>query len=263
MSLTIEFAGITTLVWHTATNEAEVLLIDLEAAGFHRHQASLGVPAQSDIEAPDPDTSIAVPGSPMELGVWNLKGCTDIQVDGADVASLEVVADDINAAEPPAADEDSIKWLPEIGELCGSRTLSTRIPVAARMRIRSGRITATAARHPQIRAEFSDENRSLGPARYYLPRFMLELPGADISLRLDGKRTVTFRRDHEVMISNTCVCEPVFRVRGGHFYAHYLVTEPQRRPRMRSYVQGQGPMGPQAFAIPPSPDECFSAFFML
>ncbi len=265
MSLTIEFAGITTLVWHKAKGEAEVILIDLEKAGYERHQAALGMPPRIGVVAPEPDTSIAVPGRPMELAIWGLKG-TQIEVRGGDTGPLRVAAGEIKSAEPPPPVADSIYWLPEIGELSGSKSVSKAAPIAARMRVRSGRITATAAAHPQIRGQFISGGRELGPLRYFLPRFILEIDGTDISLCLDAHRTLEFPVDHTVIISNTCACKPLLAgdPARDHFNAHYLVAEePQRRPTIQARILGNGPTGLKAFAIPPSPDQCFSAFFLV
>lgn len=260
MSVTIEFAGISTLVWHREKQEAEVVLVDLEAHGFHRHHATLAMTGGTGIVTPDPDISLAVPGRPIELAVWNLKG-TEIEI-GCDPEPLNVQDEPINATEPPPANAESIRWLPEIGELCGSRELARDVKVAARIRIKSGRITSTLARHELVRAQFSDEGRALAPVRYFLPRFLVELPGKRVTLRLDRKRTLEFQTDHTLVISNTCVCEPTFKGGAGHFYGHYRVVQRKREPIIRSF-RGAGPSGLKTFAWPAAPEECFCAYLMI
>jgi hypothetical protein len=260
MSLTIEFAGISTLVWNKDKQEAEVRLVDMEAHDFHKHYAALGMTSAHGVSAPDPDISISVPGRPMELGVWNLKG-TEVEIIGCDPGPLDVEDDPVNGVQPPQRFAESIRWLPDIGELCQSRRLSTKVRLATRIPIKSGRITATAANHELIRAQFLDDGRAVAPVRYYLPRFLVELPGKKISLRLDGKRTLEFSGDHEVIISNTCVCEPVVKKGSGHFYAHYLVVEPERQPRVRRLKNP--PYGVKAMAWPMDPEFCFAAFVQI
>lgn len=261
MSLTIEFAGISTLVWNKQRNEAEVLLVDLAAAGYQRHHAMLAMADNPCVVAPKPDASVAVPGQPLELGLWNLKGA-EIEIDAKQAGPLEVVADEVNAAEPPAPGAESIRWLPNIGELTDSQTLNPRCPIAARIRITSGRITATAANFPQTRVQFFDGDRPLGAVRYTLSRFMLEVPDADVRLRLDGKRTIDVHTDHTAMISNTCAYESAFEGMSGHFYAHYLTVAARRRPTLLS-TRSRQRAAFAAFSWPSDPEMCVPAFVEL
>lgn len=261
MSLTIEFAGITTLVWDKAKGEAEVLLVDLAAAGFDRHHAMLAMADSPAVVAPQPDASIAVPGQPLELGLWNLAG-TEITIEAKDGGPLEVVADAVNADDPPGPGAESIRWLANISELCQSNTLNAKCPIAARLRIKSGRITATAANYPQVRAQFSLDDRPLGPMHYVLSRFMLEVLGEDVTLRLDSRRTIEVHTDHHAMVSNTCVFERNFGLNAGHFYAHYLIVKAQRRPTVRRMPMLQR-VAFAAFSVPDDPEHCMPAFVEL
>lgn len=261
MSLTIEFAGISTLVWNKATNEAEVLLVDLAAAGYQRHHAMLAMADNTAVVAPQPDASIAIPGQPLELGIWNLHGA-EIEIDAKDAGPLEVVADPVNDAEPPAPGAESIRWLPDISDLCQSRSLNTKCPIAARVRIRSGRLTATAANFPQVRAQYFDGDRPLGPARYTLSRFMLEVPSTDVRLRLDERRVIDVHTDHHAMISNTCAYESAFTGMSGHFYAHYLTVAARRRPIVQT-VRSARRAAFAAFSWPADPEHCVPAFVEL
>lgn len=259
MSLTIEFAGIATLVRQRARREASVVLVDLGAAGFHAHHAALGISGGPGLSCPDPDLSIAVPGQPMELGVWGLQG-TDIEI-VADSGPLHIVDDPVDSTEPPPPNAESVRWLPEIGELCQSRTLATRVPISSRLRLRTGRVTSTAAAHPLVRVVFEDDGEPIGPARYLLARFLVEIPCAKAVLKLDAQRELTFDSDRHVLISNTCVCEPKSGGRGGHFYAHYLLLDQRKRePRIRRTEGPRGPASTATFSFPEDPEHCFTGF---
>lgn len=229
MSLTIEFAGISTLVWNKDRNQAEAVLVDLGAAGFHSHHAVLAAMGGDGITCPEPDTSVAVPALPIELGIWNLEGDVELIADGG---PLSVNDDQIDATKPPK-DTGSIRWLPELGELCLSRTLAPGVPVAARLPLKTGQVSATAARHDPIQLEFDDDAGLVVPRRYVMARFVVEVPCDKATIRF-GEREIRFDGNHHrVVISNTCACEPVARGAAGHFYAHYLLVEAKRKPRVR------------------------------
>lgn len=271
MSLTIEFAGVSTFLWQPANSqrkgasgnghdEAAVVLVDLGAAGFHPHHATLATEGTSGVSCPDPDTSIAVPGSPLELGIWNLDG-TEIELI-ADAGPLKVDDEEIDNTQPPPDTTGSIRWLPEIGALCQSRTLAPKVPTAARLRLTTGRVSSTAAAHPPVKLAFDDNDQPIdGGERYVLPRFIVELDCARAALRLDGKREFRFSGDHHVIISNTCVCDASKVGAPGHFYAHYLLVEAKRKPRVR-HTSGVFKR-PKTFAIPDDPGQCYCAYAMI
>jgi hypothetical protein len=270
MSLTIEFAGVTTFLWRKANakdkdaqHQGEVVLVDLGNAGFHPHHATLATEGNRGITCPDPDTSVAVPGWPSELGIWNLKNA-EIELI-ADAAPLTVEDGEINAQEPPPDTTGSIRWLPEIGSLCQSRTLAPRVPSAARMRLNMGRVSATAAKHPPVRVVFDEvvdgEDRVIDAERYILPRFMVEIECARAILRLDGQREFRFDADHHVIISNTCVCDHAKFGAANHFYGHYALLEAKRKPRVR---QTSGEFRrPKHFSVPSDPAQCYCAYAMI
>lgn len=267
MSLTIEFAGVSTLLWQKGDKpnggEATVVLVDLGQAGFHTHHATLAMEGNSSVSCPDPDTSIAVPGVPSELGIWDLRG-TELEII-ADGKPLEVDDSEIDEAKVPAVQAGSIRWLPEIGGLCQSRTLAPGVPIATRLRLSTGRVSATAAQHPPIRVAFDEvvdeRDRVIGGERYILPRFMVEIESAKVTLRVDKKREFKFDTDHNVIISNTCVCEPPTRSGAGHFYGHYLLVEAKRKPRVR---RTSGPFRREKmFSVPEAPEHCFCAYAMI
>lgn len=270
MSLTIEFAGVSTFLWRKANekdkdakDQGEVVLVDLAAAGFHPHHATLATEGGSGISCPDPDTSLALPGWPSELGVWNLKG-VEIELI-ADAAPLAVDDGEIKLQDAPPEGTGSIRWLPEIGGLCQSRTLAPRVPTAARMRLNTGRVSATAARHPPLRVMFDEvvdgNDQPIDGERYVLPRFIVEIDCAKAVLRLDAKREFRFEADHHVIISNTCVCEHARFGAANHFYGHYTLLEAKRKPRIR---QTSGEFRrPKLFSVPEDPPQCFCAYAMI
>jgi hypothetical protein len=260
MGLTIEFAGITTLLWHKDRKEATVVLVDLAAAGFHKHHAAMAMEGGHEVSCPDPDLSIAVPGQELELGIWNLQG-TDIELI-ADGGPLEVDDTEVDVTQAPADNASSIQWLPEIGALCQSRTLAPGVPISARMQLKTGNITSTRAGHELIRVVFDDDDRQVGDERYILPRFLVRIDSPRVKIRLDTNREFKFETDHHVTISNTCVCEPVSRGAPGHFYGHYLLVEAKRKPRIRRTYRSGRPKG-ATFAWPADPEYCFSAYALI
>lgn len=255
MGLTIEFAGVSTFVWNKDRNSAEAVLVDLGASGFHKHHATLATEGAPGLSCPDPDISVAVPGSPLELGIWTLNGELAVS---ADAAPLDVDDGAIEHGNPPSHQNGSIRWLPEIGAICQSRTLASKVPVAARLPLTIGRVSSTAAAHPPMRVAFDVADEGLGEERYVLPRFMVEIDAPAVTLRLDAKRELRFANDHHVIISNTCVCEPAGAAGAGHFYGHYLLVDAKRKPAVR---RTSGPfLRPKTFAIPSAPEHCFSAY---
>ena len=85
-SLTIEFSGISTLVWNKKAGTAEVRLVDLTSAGFERHYAALGLMVQESsargVRGPGADAAVSLPGEQTDIGLWNLDGTT-IEIAGA------------------------------------------------------------------------------------------------------------------------------------------------------------------------------------
>lgn len=98
-----------------------------------------------------------------------------------------------------------------------------------------------------------------GAQSQFPPRFMLEVPSADVRLRIDGRRVIDVHTDHQAMISNTCAYEPAFEGRSGHFYAHYLTVEAQRRPTVRG-TAALPRAAFAAFSVPSDPAQCWPAF---
>jgi hypothetical protein len=257
MSLTIEFAGVTTLVWDKARNEATAFLLDLGAEGFHQHYATLATEGGSHVTCPDPDTAVTMPGAPIELGVWNLKG-TDIEID-ADATPLDIDDEKIDETQKPPERSGSIRWLPELGELCQSRILARHLRYAARVRLPVGRVSTTAAGQPLLRVVFEDNDQPICQERYLLPRFMVEIDCAKATVRLGKDRELKFASDHHVIISNTCVCEQTTADPGsGHFYAHYLLVDTKRKPRIRRV---NGPFRHvKGFSVPEDPEHCCPSY---
>jgi hypothetical protein len=252
--LTIEFSGICTLIWNKRAATAEVHLVDLASAGFERHYAALSFEIKEStphgIKGPSADASISVLREDTDIGLWNLMGTT-VDLVGA---SGKVTIDDGKAdvTKKPTQQSQSVRWLANIGALCDSDALNPACPTAAIIRLPAGHITATGAAATR-KVEFSDDGVPVGPDRYCLPRFQVEVPFAsELAVRLSRERVLRFSDSMTVMISNTCVCGLGVGPAANHFYGHYDVVQARRRPSVRP--AGRQPMTPRF------PELCWPAF---
>src|SRR5215207_4361986 len=111
-TLTIDFAGICTLVWHKKAATAEIRLVELASAGFQRHYAALGIAVNERtphaLKGPEADSAMSLPDSDTDLGLWSLSGC-DVEIVGA---AGKLVVDDskVDVTKKPAEDAESIRW---------------------------------------------------------------------------------------------------------------------------------------------------------
>lgn len=253
-TLTIEFSGISTLIWNPKAGTAEVRLVDLASAGFQQHYAALGLVVDEHtadaVKGPDADAAVSMPNANMDMGLWNLLG-TEVEVFGA-AGKLSVDHSKVDTAKKPSKTADSIRWLPDISFLTDSRSLDPICPIATVIRIPAGRVTASASAGSR-RMEFLEHGTPVAPPRYYLGRFKVAIPfETELAIRLDRRRVLRFADSRSVMISNTCVCGLGMSVRPNHFFAHYDVTQAKRRPKVE-------PAGPQP-KLPAWPEFCFAAF---
>ncbi len=253
-TLTIEFSGISTLVWNRKSGTADVHLVDMASAGFQRHYAALGLAVTEStphgIKGPNADAAVSVPGQEMDMGLWNLIG-TNVEIVGA---SGKVTVDNkkVDVTKKPAADATSIQWLANIGFLCESAKMSPVCSTAAVVHLPAGHITATGAAVAR-KLEFAEDGTPVGPERYCMPRFKIEIPFAsELAIRLSRERVLRFTDSMTVIISNTCVCGLGLAPTENHFYGHYDVVQAKRRPTVRQ-------AGPQPM-IPWWPDICYGGF---
>jgi hypothetical protein len=252
-TLTIDFSGIATLVVDKKGDAATVHMVDLASAGFQRHFAALGLVIAEDsahgLRGPDADAAVSLPGDDRDIGLWDLLG-TDVEILGA-TGKLTIDDSKVDATKKPSKADESINWLPNVGDLAESTKVDPVCPTAATIELTAGHITALAAGEPR-KMEFLDHGTPIGPSRYYLPRFRVTIPfDEELSLRLDRQRVLRFTQAMSLMISNTCVCGLGVSSPANHFYAHYDVVRAKRRPTVQ-------PAGPQP-KMPAFPEWCFAA----
>ncbi len=234
-ALTIEFSGISTLVWNPKKGTAEVRLVDLASAGFQQHYAALGLAVGEDtpdaLKGPDAEAAVSLPSVNVDMGVWNLMG-TEVDIIGA---SGKLMVDDakVDVTKKPAKTAESVRWLADIGFLSESSSLDPLCPIAAIIRIPAGRITVTAIAGSR-KVDFLEEGTPIGPTRFCSPRFKAVIPFDKVlAIRLDRRRVLRFADSMSVIVSNTCVCGLGVRGKPNHFYAHYDVTKAKRRPTVK------------------------------
>lgn len=252
--LTIEFAGVTTLVWDRKADAAEVHLVDLASAGFERHYAALALEVAEStphgIKGPDADAAVSLFGRNVDVGLWNLAGTT-VEIYGADGA-LTVDNRKVDPTKRPDKQAQSIQWMANIGELCESATLNPLCPTSSIIRIPAGHITATGAAAAR-KVQFTCDGAPIGPARFCLPRFKATIPfESELALRLSRERVLRFTESMTITISNTCVCGLGLGTPANHFYGHYDVVEAKRRPDV-------SPAGPRPMT-PTFPELCWTGF---
>jgi len=246
--LTVQFAGIATLVWDKKGGTADVHLVDLASAGFERHYAALSFEVTEStphgIKGPSADATVSVLGRDTDIGLWNLFGTT-VDIIGA---SGKLTVDDgkVDATKKPTKQAQSVRWLANVGALCESSALNPVCPTAAIIRIPAGRVTATGAAAAR-KVEFTDEGIPVGPDRFCLPRFQVEIPFAsELAIRISRERVLRFEDSMTVMISNTCVCGLGAGPVANHFYGHSDVVQAKRRPTVkRSGPKPKTPMFPE------------------
>jgi hypothetical protein len=251
--LTIDFSGIATLVVDKKSDAATVHLVDLASAGFQRHFAALGLVITEDmahgVRGPDADAAVSLPGDDRDIGLWDLLG-SDVDVLGA-TGKLTIDDSKVDVTKKPSKTDESINWLPNLGDLTESSKVDPICPTAATVELTAGHITALAAGEPR-KVEFLDEGQPIGPARYCLPRFRITIPFEDeLSIRLDRQRVLRFTQAMSIMISNTCVCGLGISSPANHFYGHYDVVRAKRRPTVQ-------PAAPRPLT-PVFPEWCFAA----
>lgn len=253
-ALTIEFAGVCTLIWNKKTGTAEVHLVDLGTIGFARHTAAVSIAVEENQPPPltgaDAEVSLSLAGSMSDVGLWNLLDCTVDFVGG--LGKLTVDAATVDVTKEPARDATSIRWLANVGALTESTTLNPAGSTAAVINVPAGHITAASVGTLR-KVQFVDgDDKPIGPARYCLPRFRVTMPFADrLAMRLDRRRVLTFTRAATIVVSNTCVCG-LNSAPAIDFYAHYDVVAAKRRPR----IQLAGPLP----RMPLWPEYCIDAF---
>jgi hypothetical protein len=252
-TLTIDFSGISTLVVDKKSNAATVHLVDLASAGFQRHFAALGLVVSEDtahgLRGPDADAAVSLPGDDRDIGLWDLLG-TDVEILGA-TGKLTIDDSKVDATKKPSKADESINWLPNVGDLTESTKVDPVCPTAATIELTAGHVTALAAGEPR-KMEFLDHGTPIGPGRYYLPRFRVTIPfDEELSIRLDRQRVMRLTDAMSIMISNTCVCGLGIASPANHFYAHYDVVRAKRRPTVQ-------PAGPRPMN-PVWPEWCFAA----
>jgi hypothetical protein len=252
--LTIEFAGVTTLVWDKQSDVAEVHLVDLGSAGFERHYAALGLEVTEStprgVKGPDADAAVSLIGRNVDVGLWNLAGTT-VEIYGAEGA-LTVDNRKVDPTKRPDKQAQSIQWMANIGELCESTALNPLCPTASIIRIPAGHITATGAASAR-KVQFTSDGVPIGPARFCLPRFKATIPfESELAIRLSRERVLRFTDSMTITISNTCVCGLGLGKPVNHFYGHYDVVQAKRRPEV-------SPATPQPMT-PTFPELCWTGF---
>lgn len=253
-SLQVEFSGICTLVWNKKNNSAEVRLVDLASAGFPQHYAALGITAEEGVplgvRGPNVDAAVSLPGVNTDVGIWNLTG-SDIEIIGG-LGKFSVDDSKVDSAKKPGKDAESIRWMPNLGELAESTRPNPMCPTAATVALSVGRVTAAAAGTSR-KVEFVANGTPVGPPRYYLTRFKVSIPfGDEIALRLDRQRVLRINESRTVMISNTCMCGLNIGTVPDDFSAHYDLVEAKRRPLPQ--LAGPAPMWPSM------PEFCWDAY---
>ena len=247
-TLTIDFAGISTLVWNRKAGTAEVRLVDLASAGFQRHYAALGLKVTETtpkaVRGPEADAAVSLPDANEDLGLWNLLGC-DVEIVGA-AGKLTVDDSKVDLSKKPGKNEQSVRWLANIGYLASSATPNPICPTAATVRIPAGHLTANATVGAR-KVEFSENGMPVGPDRYCVPRLRATIPfETELAIVLDRQRVLRFGASMSVVISNTCVCAVGMPGMPNHFYAHYDVVDARRRPTVApAGVQPMTPSWPE------------------
>jgi len=253
-ALTIEFSGISTLVWNKKAGTAEVYLVDLASAGFDKHFAGLGLEVSEStprgIKGPNADAAISVSGENKDIGIWNLLGTT-VEIIGA-TGKLAVDNSKVNPTEKPDKNAQSILWMANVSRLTESQKLDPVCPTAAVIKIPAGRITAAGAEGAR-KIEFLNNGAPVEPDRFCVPRFKVVIPFAnELAVRLSRDRVLRFSESMQVMISNTCVCGLGVGPAANHFYGHYDVVQAKRRPTAK-------PAGRQRM-MPWYPEICMPGF---
>jgi hypothetical protein len=233
--LTIEFAGISTLIWNKNAGTADVHLVDLASAGFERHYAALSCEVNEStrnvIKGPSADVSLALGGREVDLGAWNLLGTT-VELIGA-TGTLTVDDSKADVTKKPTKQARSVRWLANVGQLCESNALSPVCPTAAIIRLPAGHVTATGAAASR-KLEFTSDGVPIEPDRFCLTRVQVEVPfETQLAIRISRERILRFLDSMKVTISNTCVCGLGQGEPANHFFAHYDVVEAKRRPNVK------------------------------
>jgi hypothetical protein len=163
-------------------------------------------------------------------------------------ASGKLTMDDgkVDVTKKPTNQARSVRWLANVGTLCDSEALNPVCPTAAIIQLPAGHITSTGAAVSR-KVAFSDDGVPVGPDRYCLPRFRVDVPFAsELAIRLSRERVLRFADSMTIMISNTCVCGLGVGVPANHFYGHYDVVQARRRPTVRlAGPQPKTPMFPE------------------
>jgi hypothetical protein len=185
-----------------------------------------------------------------DMGLWNLIG-TDVKVVGGK-GKLTVDDSKVDATRKPAKSAESIRWLPNLGELTESDTTSSLCPISATVQIPAGHVTGNARIGAQ-RVAFLNNGAPIQPNRFYVPRLTASVPfDTEIALVLDRRRIIRFTASMEIVISNTCVCALGMPGMPNHFYAHYDVVNARRRPTVQPAGTG--------VRMPSWPEWCYMAF---
>jgi len=253
-TLTIHFSGICTFVWDRKRGSAEVRMVDLASAGFQQHYAALGIAVTENtpraITAPDADAAVSLAAMNCDMGLWNLIA-TDVKIVGG-TGKLTVDDSKVDPSKKPAKTVESIRWLPDLGELTESNKTNSLCPISATVEIPAGHVTGNARIGAQ-KVEFVNDGTPIQPNRYYVPRLTAAIPfDSEIALVLDRRRIIRFTASMEIVISNTCVCALGMPGMPNHFYAHYDVVNARRRPTVQ-------PAGP-GVKMPSWPEWCYMAF---
>jgi hypothetical protein len=233
--LTIEFAGISTLIWNKSEGGADVHLVDLASAGFERHYAALSCEitesTRNAIKGPSADASISLSGRETDVGIWNLMGTT-VELLGA-TGKLTVDDSKADVTKKPTKQAKSVRWLANVGQLCESNVLSAACPTAAIIRLPAGHVTATGVAASR-KLEFTVDGVPIGPDRFCLTRVQVEVPFENqLAVRLSRERILRFHDSMKVTISNACVCGLGQGEPANHFFGHYDVVEAKRRPHVK------------------------------
>jgi hypothetical protein len=256
-ALTIEFSGISTLLWNQKAGTVRVQLVDLGSAGFQRHYAALSMPIREDsplgVKGPNADIAVSVFGEDTDIGVWNLLGTT-VEIIGA-TGKLTIDASKVDVTKKPSKKTESIRWLADIGLLCESHKVDPICPTAAVIDIPAGHITA-AAQDVARKLSFTDNGTPVEPDRYCTPRFKTVIPfESELAIRLSRERVLRFTQSTKVIVSNTCVCGLGAGPVANHFYGHYDAVKAKRRPTVKR--AGPQPLTPQF------PEICYGGFVEL
>jgi hypothetical protein len=255
-ALTIEFSGICTLIWNRKAGNAEVKLVDLGSAGFQRHYAALGLTVAATetdtlqgVKGPDADAAVSLLGEDTDVGLWNLRG-SDVEFVGA-TGTLTVDDSKVDVTKKPPKNGGSIQWLANVSVLCESQRLDPVCPTATIIRIPAGHISSIGGETAR-KVQFLADGTPVGPAQYVLPRFQAVIPfERELAMKLTRERVFRFSNSATIMISNTCVCGLGLGRPANHFYGHYEVVQPKRRPIVE-------PAGPKPM-FPSFPELCFPA----